>query len=82
MVGEDESEVAQLHLTLCDPMVCNCQTPPLVGFSRHVYWWGLPFPCNALGVAWLFFSTTLRIRTLFHQCHRQQWQQLGHFVGS
>lgn len=24
---------------------------------------------------------TLRIRTLFQQCHSQQWLQLGHFLG-
>ena len=33
---ENESEVAQLCLTLCDPMS--------MGFSRPEYWSGLPFP--------------------------------------
>ena len=34
--------VAQLCLTLCDPM--DCQAPLSMGFSRQEYWSGLPFP--------------------------------------
>ena len=42
---ESESEVAQLCLTLCDPMACNLhQAPPSMEFSRQEYWSGLPFP--------------------------------------
>ena len=38
-------EVAQLCLTLCDPMDCVAyQAPPSMGFSRQEYWSGLPFP--------------------------------------
>ena len=37
-----ESEVAQLCLTLCDPMAY--QVPPSMGFSRQECWSGLPFP--------------------------------------
>ena len=38
-----ESEVAQLFLTLCDPMDVH-QASPSMGFSRQEYWIGLPFP--------------------------------------
>ena len=42
---ESESEVAQLCLTLCDPMDSSLhQAPPFMGFSRQEYWSGLPFP--------------------------------------
>ena len=34
--------VAQLYLTLCDPMDCSCQAPLSMGFSRQEYWSGLP----------------------------------------
>ena len=36
-----ESEVAQLCLTLCNPVD---QASPSLGFSRQEYWSGLPFP--------------------------------------
>ena len=36
--------VAQSCLTLCDPIDCNPQAPPSMGFSRQEYWSGLPFP--------------------------------------
>ena len=40
-----ESEVAQLCLTLCDPIDTSLhQAPPSMGFSRQKYWSGLPFP--------------------------------------
>ena len=38
-----ESEVARSCPTLCDPMDCGLQTPPM-GFSRQEYWSGSPFP--------------------------------------
>ena len=41
---ESESEVIQLCPSLCDPMVCTCQAPPSMGFSRQDYWHGLLFP--------------------------------------
>ena len=40
------SEVAQLCLTLCDPLDCSPvahQAPPSMGFSRQEYWSELPF---------------------------------------
>ena len=36
--------VAQLCLTLCDPMDYSPQAPLSMGFSRQEYWSGLPFP--------------------------------------
>ena len=40
-----ESEVAQLCLTLCDPMDCNLhQVSSSMGFSRQEYQSGLTFP--------------------------------------
>ena len=42
---EKESEVAQLCLTLCNPMgTVACQAPLFMEFSRQEYWSGLPFP--------------------------------------
>ena len=35
--------VAQLPLTLCNPMDCSGQAPLSMGFSRQEYWNGLPF---------------------------------------
>ena len=37
MKVKSESEVAQLCLTLCDPMDCSYQAPPSLGFSRQEY---------------------------------------------
>ena len=34
--------VAQLCLTLCDPM--DCSPPGSMGFPQQAYWSGLPFP--------------------------------------
>ena len=34
--------VAKLCLTICNPM--NCMQPLSMGFPRHRYWSGLPFP--------------------------------------
>ena len=36
--------LAQLCLTLCDPVDCSHEAPPSMGFSRQEYWSGLPFP--------------------------------------
>ena len=36
--------VAQLCLTLCDPMDCSPQAPLSMGVSRQEYWSGLPCP--------------------------------------
>ena len=42
---KSESEVAQSCLTLCNPMDSSLhQAPPSMGFSRQVYWSGVPFP--------------------------------------
>ena len=38
------SEVTQSCPTLCDPVDCSPQALPSMGFSRHEYWSGLPFP--------------------------------------
>ena len=36
--------VAQLCLTLCDPITVTHQAPLSLGFSRQEYWSGLPVP--------------------------------------
>ena len=36
--------LAQLCLTLCDPVDCSHEAPPSMGFSRQEYWSGLQFP--------------------------------------
>ena len=37
-----ESAVVQSCPTLCDPWTVAHQSPPSMGFSRQVYWSGLP----------------------------------------
>ena len=37
-------KVAQLHLTLCDPVDCSLPAPLSTGFSRQECWSKLPFP--------------------------------------
>ena len=39
-----ESEVAQLYLTLCEPMGYSLPVSSIHGFSRQDYWNGLPVP--------------------------------------
>ena len=41
---ENESEVAQLFQTPCDPVTVARQAPLSMGFSRQEYWSGLLFP--------------------------------------
>ena len=42
--SENENEVAQSCLTLCDLWTVAHQAPPSMGFFRQEYWSGLPFP--------------------------------------
>ena len=44
MKVKSESEVAQLCLTIRDPMTAAYQSPLIMGFSRQEYWSGLPLP--------------------------------------
>ena len=44
MKVKNESEVAQLCLTLSDPWTAAHQAPPPMGFSRQEYWSGVPLP--------------------------------------
>ena len=46
--SEKESEITQSCLTLCDPMDYSPPAPPSMGFSRHEYWSGVPFPLVSL----------------------------------
>ena len=41
---KSESEIAQLCLTLCDPMDCSLPGCFIHWISRQEYWSGLPFP--------------------------------------
>ena len=43
-LGVEISEVAQLCVTLCDPMTVAYQAPPSMKFFWQEYWGGLPFP--------------------------------------
>ena len=43
MEVKSESEVAQLCLTLSNPVDCSPRSPPSMGFSRQEYWSGVPF---------------------------------------
>ena len=42
--SESESEVAQSHLTLCDPVDYNLPCSSVHGILKQEYWSGLPFP--------------------------------------
>ena len=42
--SEKKVKVAQLYLTLCDPMDCSPPDSSVHGFSRQEYWSGLPCP--------------------------------------
>jgi len=44
MKVKSESEVAQLCLTLCDPMDCSLPGYSIHGISRQEYWSGVPLP--------------------------------------
>ena len=44
MKVKSESEVAQLCLTLSEPMDCSLLGSSIQGFSRQKYWSGLPLP--------------------------------------
>jgi len=44
MKVKSESEVAQSCPTLSDPMDCSLKAPPSMGFSKQVYWSGVPLP--------------------------------------
>ena len=44
MKVKSESEVAQLRLTLSDPMDCSLPGSSVHGFSRQEYWSGVPLP--------------------------------------
>ena len=48
MKVKNESEVAQLCLTLSDPWTAAHQAPPPMGFSRQEYRSGLPLPSPSL----------------------------------
>ena len=50
--SENESEVAQLCLTLSDPM--DYQDPLSMGFSRQVYWSGVPSPSPILQIGFVY----------------------------
>ena len=44
MKVKSESEVAQLCLTLSNPMNCSLPGSSVHGFSRQEYWSGVPLP--------------------------------------
>ena len=44
MKVKSESEIAQLYLTLSDPMDCSLPGSSSMGFSRPEYWSGVPLP--------------------------------------
>ena len=51
MKVKSESEVAQLCLTLRDPMECSLPDSSVHGFSRQEYWSGVPSPSPSLSLA-------------------------------
>ena len=59
MKVKSESEVAQLCLTLSNPMDCSLPSPPSMGFSRQEYWSGVPLPFLILSWTALSFWPSL-----------------------
>ena len=54
MKVKSQSEVAQLCLTLCDPLVGGAYLAPLpMGFSRQKYWSGVPLPSPPKCSTWV-----------------------------
>ena len=47
---KSESEVAQSCLTLATPWTAAYQAPPSMGFSRQMYWSGVPLPSPREGL--------------------------------
>ena len=58
MKVKSQSEVAQSYPTLSDPMDCSLPSPPSMGFSRQVYWSGVPLPSP-------FYAPNIEIFILF-----------------
>ena len=82
MKVKSEREVAQSYPTLSDPMDCSLQAPPSMGFSRQVYWSGVPLPSLnylargvlnylARGVLNLALSSgsLFKLNLMFFSCH-------------
>ena len=57
---KSESEVAQLFLTLSDPMDCSPPGSSSMGFSRQEYWSGVPLPSPYLPLL-LYFSCSVSL---------------------
>ena len=60
---ESESEVAQSHLTLSDPMDCSLPGSSIHGFSRQEYWSGVPLSSPGIRVE-LHVSSSLQYFSL------------------
>ena len=52
MKVKSKNEVAQLCLTLSDPMTAAHQAPPSMGFSRQEHWSGVPSPSPNTYTKW------------------------------
>ena len=65
MKVKSESEVAQLCLTLRDPMDCSPPGSPSMGFSRQEYWSGVPSPSLDIAIGhdknWLESTRSERV---------------------
>ena len=76
---EEGGEVAQLCMTLGDPVDCNLPGSSVHGLSRQKYWSGLPFPSPgdfpdpwiepvSLAAAGGFFTTAATCEVNIDQC--------------
>ena len=68
MKVKSESEVAQLRLTLRDPITAAHQAPPSMGLSRQEYWSGVPLPYP--------ISLTNNNKSSFFSCSYFWWTNL------
>ena len=65
--SEKESEITQSCLTLCDPMDYSQPAPPSMGFSRHEYWSGVPFPLVSLELSQYSHKWNFAFAIIFDQ---------------
>ena len=87
-----DSEVAQLHLTFCDPLDSSLhQAPPSMGFSRQEYWSGCHLNQQSLCYWWRLLSACgsshFSLKISLHQVHyhgisqtTQGWNRTLHKV--
>ena len=68
---------SQLCSTLCEPRTVACQAPLSLGFSRHEYRSGLPFPPGDLPHPGVEPISCIGRQILYHWATREAPQKIG-----